>query len=197
MNGSLAASSLAISLALYAWAIRYYFSTTAITPCGMRLLAIAGTLSGICQCAVLFSSTLALSALLAGTALHLAGISLFVWVLASVPRSRLPVAHSPTQSQSLSTHGPFALFRHPCYLSYSLTWLGACVAHPHWATFLPACTMLTWYVCLAIGEERHIAKSPLSFTYAQYCSRVSWIGPKLFASQCAVAASKEPQGTDS
>lgn len=181
MTGVILAMALISSLILYGWAIQRYFAREGRVPAPMRGLALTGLVAGVSQCCVLLRSPPSAVGALAGGLLMLAGVCLFLWVLTSIPRGDLPIAFGTGRVDRVATTGPFGLFRHPCYLSYSLTWLGACAARPHVLTILPAAVMIVWYVCIARAEERRLLASSHGPGYAAYCRAVTWFGPSPFA----------------
>lgn len=190
MSGIIVAGALVCSLVLFGWAIQRYFARGKSVPTPMRILAALGVACGMSQCyALLRMPPSVVGAAVAGL-LIVTGLCLFLWVLVSVPRGDLPIAYGAARHDRILTTGPFGLFRHPCYLSYSLTWLGACVARPHVLTILPAVMMIAWYVCIAKAEESRLLASPYGTRYAAYRRAVTWLGPNPLVHRSA------PRGVD-
>lgn len=92
---------------------------------------------------------------IAGIAMYVAATLLFLSALESARRVPLPRTFvDDPMPKALITRGPFALIRHPFYVSYSLAWLAAPVA-----THAPVVTAMSLvaigiYVAAARREER-------------------------------------------
>ena len=93
---------------------------------------------------------------IAGIALYAAAATLFlssVEAARRVPLSRTLVEGLP---KSLITTGPFAVIRHPFYLSFSLAWLAAPVASHGPVIMLLSIGAIAVYVIAARREEREL-----------------------------------------
>lgn len=92
---------------------------------------------------------------IAGIAMYVAATLLFLSALEAARRVPLPRTFvDDPMPKALITRGPFALIRHPFYVSYSLAWLAAPVA-----THAPVVTAMSLmaigiYVAAARREER-------------------------------------------
>ena len=93
---------------------------------------------------------------IAGIALYAAAATLF---LSSVEAARrVPLARTLVEGlpKSLITTGPFAVIRHPFYLSFSLAWLAAPVASHGPVIMLLSIGAIAVYVIAARREEREL-----------------------------------------
>ena len=93
---------------------------------------------------------------IAGIALYAAATTLF---LSSVEAARrVPLARTLVEGppKSLITTGPFAVIRHPFYLSFSLAWLAAPVASHGIVIMLLSIGAIAVYVIAARREEREL-----------------------------------------
>lgn len=94
---------------------------------------------------------------IAGIAMYVAATLLFLSALEAARRVPLPRTFVEDQApKALITRGPFALIRHPFYLSYSLAWLAAPLA-TH-GPFVAALSLaaVAMYVVAARREERFL-----------------------------------------
>lgn len=94
---------------------------------------------------------------IAGIAMYVAATLLFLSALEAARRVPLPrtLVDDP-MPQALITRGPFAVVRHPFYISYSLAWLAAPVATQGPFIGLLALVAIGIYVYSAIREERQL-----------------------------------------
>ena len=93
---------------------------------------------------------------IAGIAMYAAAATLF---LSSVEAARrVPLARTLVEGlpKSLITTGPFAVIRHPFYLSFSLAWLAAPVASHGPVIMLLSIGAIAVYVIAARREEREL-----------------------------------------
>lgn len=93
---------------------------------------------------------------IAGIAMYAAATTLF---LSSVEAARrVPLARTLVEGmpKSLITTGPFAVIRHPFYLSFSLAWLAAPVASHGPVIMLLSIGAIAVYVIAARREEREL-----------------------------------------
>jgi protein-S-isoprenylcysteine O-methyltransferase Ste14 len=107
--------------------------------------------------------------------IHILGSGLFWWAFSSA--GRLDFASSPSRGIIL-TEGPFALVRHPFYLSYIIIWLGCVVVAPTPFVFLGFSVLMGVYIYSAVSEERMLLESEGASLYRQYQSQVAMFFPK-------------------
>ncbi|GAB1728614.1 hypothetical protein NU195Hw_g1416t1 [Hortaea werneckii] len=122
---------------------------------------------------------------LIATVCFLASLALFTWTAITTRPRRFSVIFGKAQPEYVVTHGPYAYIRHPTYVSYALTWIGAMaqlleVSRPRRFATLVAVTSFGGLMCLfregAKQEEeefRNDAKSEgVKRDYDEYASRV-------------------------
>ena len=94
---------------------------------------------------------------IAGIAMYVAATLLFLSALEAARRVHLPRALvDDPMPQALITSGPFAVVRHPFYISYALAWLAAPIATHGPFIGLLALVAIGIYVYAAIREERQL-----------------------------------------
>lgn len=106
---------------------------------------------------------------------HVLGAGLFWWAFFSA--GKLDFASSPSRG-IIITEGPFALVRHPFYLSYIIIWLGCVVIAPTPYVALGLSILLGVYIYSAVNEERMLLESEGADVYRQYQARVAMFFPK-------------------
>jgi protein-S-isoprenylcysteine O-methyltransferase Ste14 len=112
---------------------------------------------------------------LCATFAYLTSLLVFWWVIRS--RDQLDFAFG-TDVRKLITSGPFAIVRHPLYISYIITWAtGTFLFHSNllWITLI---ILVCFYVLAAHREEKTILRSKLKKEYSQYKKEVGMFLPK-------------------
>jgi protein-S-isoprenylcysteine O-methyltransferase Ste14 len=99
-------------------------------------------------------------------------IVLFFFSIYTLATVSFGLRFSNLTNRGIITNGPYAIVRHPAYISKALGW---------WALHIIAFTniwnyiaLLAWngvYFLRAMTEERHLRKDP---EYLEYCKRVKW-----------------------
>src|SRR5690242_13966714 len=152
-NLLLAVSVSLVAICSFAWALRGHFATVGRIPQGMRLLSAVSLLSYIMYVGLLFRNGRGAPV---PTMLGLAGftvsILLFWWTVAETRSHRLTLAYTDADPVTIRTRGPYALVRHPFYLSYILFWIGTALVAGSWQ-WVTALLLTAWYVHIARGEE--------------------------------------------
>jgi protein-S-isoprenylcysteine O-methyltransferase Ste14 len=119
------------------------------------------------------SGTMALAA-------YLLSLTLFLWARRTVQHQPLPIAFSDLAAMPpLVRTGPFALVRHPFYLSYSLTWLAGCAAAPTLPVAIVTAGMLLTYWVLATREEWWLLTNDDTGSYSAYLTETPRFIPRL------------------
>lgn len=116
----------------------------------------------------------------AGIAMYVAATMLFLSAIEAarrVPLARTLVVDPPPKS--LITTGPFALIRHPFYVSYSLAWLAAPVATHGPLITLLAVGAIAVYVIAARREERQL-EDRFGETFRNYKLVTGYVVPPVF-----------------
>lgn len=115
----------------------------------------------------------AAGALLAGA------LALFLWAARTNRERPLLLAFAASAPEHLQTGGPYALVRHPFYVSYLLAFLGGLVAaFTPWLVPAVALGAITYWRA-ASHEERRFAESPLRDAHRAYTARVGMFVPRL------------------
>ena len=106
----------------------------------------------------------------------LASISLFWWTIFTA--RKLDFAFSKNVGDLLTT-GPFALVRHPFYVSYILLWTSTTIVFNSAFLWLTLLYLVTFYFMSARGEEEVILNSKHSKEYLEYRKRAGMFLPKI------------------
>jgi protein-S-isoprenylcysteine O-methyltransferase Ste14 len=110
-----------------------------------------------------------------------ASLALFRWAARTNRARPLPLAFSGVLPPHLQMRGPYALVRHPFYVSYLLAFVGGWLAAGS-AWLLPALAFgLHTYWTAARREERGLRAGPLGDAYQEYAARVGMFLPHPFA----------------
>ncbi len=171
-------SALAVSLAVYAWAIRRVFAQTAQIALGMRALQLLGAVFGVATM-IVFVAIDSVSMMQGSVALAVYALALWIFSAArhAIAEHRLTLAFSDDVPQQLVQHGIYRLVRHPFYLAYSLTWIAGVVAVPHPITASACLVMLPIYWTAARFEEQKFLRSDLAAHYSDYARRTGMLWP--------------------
>jgi protein-S-isoprenylcysteine O-methyltransferase Ste14 len=112
-----------------------------------------------------------------GAAMVGAGCGLFVWALTYHP-CRPGRAFASDPPSVFISGGPYAIARHPIYLSYLLALGGAALLAQSWFVAALTAWMVVLYWYAARMEERIILSTPHSHAYAEYMRRVGPFWPR-------------------
>ena len=104
------------------------------------------------------------------------GMGLFWWAI--VTTKHLGYAFSDKVSK-IVTSGPFALIRHPFYLSYTLVWLTSLLLFNSLYLWITLTYLVTFYLSSAKSEEKVILKSDYSREYLEYSQNVGMFLPRI------------------
>jgi|SRR3989344_1650723 len=74
-------------------------------------------------------------------------------------------------NRGIATKGPYAIIRHPAYISKNLFWWITIIPIISWPAVLSASVWSFVYYIRAITEERHLIKDP---DYQEYCKKVKY-----------------------
>jgi protein-S-isoprenylcysteine O-methyltransferase Ste14 len=171
-------------LAVFVWnvlvftrALRSAFSRPEGVPPRMRMLAACGFLATMVDAWLLWSGPIRWPGFLAG--LMLLAISQWVFRAAvnATARHKLSLAFSGDVPTQLNQSGIYGRVRHPFYLAYTLTWLGAVIGTLHPGSVLALAVMFTFYLTAALHEERKFLASPLAAEYRAYRGRTGMFFP--------------------
>jgi len=115
----------------------------------------------------------------AGIAMYVVATLLFLSALEAARRVPLPrTLVSDTMPKALITGGPFALARHPFYVSYTLAWMAAPVATHGPVITLSGVLAVIIYIVAARREERQL-EAHFGAAYRAYRAKAGWILPSI------------------
>jgi protein-S-isoprenylcysteine O-methyltransferase Ste14 len=177
----LTAISLITGIAAFAsltWGIRYHFRIQGRMPAGMRRLSAASLAAFLLFLALVLSKGVAPVLALASAALFSGGTALFWWAVATTRNWPPAIAHADEIPQRVYETGAYAHVRHPFYLAYSLSWIGAALA-AGWPQWIASLVLIGWYFVLARLEEKRFTRSDVALQYAAYQARTGMFLPKL------------------
>lgn len=106
---------------------------------------------------------------------YLASLALFWWAWYSTRNQPLAWAFTGVVGDQVNRTGAYAFVRHPFYLAYCLTWLGASLVDQ--LLLLPAITMSIIYFRAASAEEKMILAGPMGPSYRDYAASVGMFFP--------------------
>jgi len=115
----------------------------------------------------------------AGLALYAAALAIFWWCVRINSDRPLSLAYSKDRPAHLVTRGPYAVVRHPFYVSYILCWLAGTLASGRAALLVTVAAMAWIYHRAALLEEAKFAASPLAESYRAYARRTGRYLPRL------------------
>jgi protein-S-isoprenylcysteine O-methyltransferase Ste14 len=186
MSVELAGSSLLLPISIslvaicsFAWALRGHFVTEGRMPKGMRLLSAISLLSYLIYVGLLFWRGYEVTiATIAGMIGFMLSLILFWWTVSKTRSRRLRLAYTDADPDTINTEGPYALVRHPFYLSYIIFWICTGLVAGSWQ-WVPALALTLWYVRVAQDEERRFRSTRLSDAYDRYRQRTGMLLPRL------------------
>lgn len=160
------------SFAAYARAIARFFARPDGMPRRMQLISVSGSVAAAVHVLWLAFGPLARSPLpIVSLVVYAAGLLLFAWTRRHTASHPPALAFSSAVPTRLFTTGPYAILRHPFYVSYSLTWLAGWVAAGSGVVLAPAAWMIALYVVAARQEERDLLMSVDAAAYRRYLRR--------------------------
>lgn len=112
----------------------------------------------------------------AGLLLYTTGFGLFWWSI--VTAKQLDFAFSDNVGKIITT-GPFAIVRHPLYLSYTLVWLTSTLLFNSFYLWITLTYLVSFYFISAKREEKVILKSDYSREYRNYSQKVGMFLPRI------------------
>ncbi len=115
----------------------------------------------------------------AGIALAMLGLALgiFLWALASHPRSRLSQVYCVDSPERLVRTGPYRHIRHPCYTTYLLSFSAVLVGTWRWWLVPVVLVNAVLYTHAAWSEEQKFMRSSLAEDYRSYRLRTGMFLP--------------------
>ena len=114
-----------------------------------------------------------------GVALAVAGLVLRAWAMATLGASYTRTLRA-TEGQSLVTHGPYRVLRHPGYAASCLVWIGATLAFGSW----PAAGLVGVLLVVAYGwrirAEEAMLEATFGQAYREYAARTWRLVPGVY-----------------
>ena len=183
MRFGLKFTGLAFALACFAsfaWAARSYFGRRGgVTGSQRRVLASMYATATLHGCAILYLNRGTIFHFVTGVALYTFSFLLF-WTAASAARqTRLQLFFSKVPPNSLLTHGPYQVVRHPFYVAYTLAWIaGSIIVDKPW--LLASAGFCLWiYYRAARLEEASFQQTAFAQAYARYSEMVGMFVPRI------------------
>lgn len=159
----------ALVFSVFAHAIRSLFSRPDGMPATMRWMANLGALGALAHVVTIATRDSSSDGRTAvAVVIYLLALALFSWARETIRHHPLPIAFSTSQPALVVTTGPYALMRHPFYVSYTLAWFAGVVGAPSAWTVLPAVVMSCFYVVAARSEERALLTGSHADGYQRY-----------------------------
>lgn len=167
-----------LNIVLFARALRSSF----VRPDGVRLrmrgLVVCGTVASVSDALLLWFAPERTLCLLGGAALLVCSQWVYRSAVRATTRHKLSLAFSGDAPTHLNESGIYSRVRHPFYLAYTLTWLGAVAGTLHWGAILGLVMMFCFYLAAALHEERKFLASGLAAEYRAYRRRTGMFLPK-------------------
>jgi len=164
-------------IAAYMWSVRGHFSSDTM-PRGASVIAVAVIVSTLLFLFLTWFVAQPPAAQLAGLTLQLASAALFWAAILASRKARLRFVFDDEHPRSIVADGPYAVMRHPFYVSYVIFWTGWAVAvWSPWAV-VNVVVLTALYVMAAQKEERGFDASPLAAAYAEYRTRAGFFWPR-------------------
>lgn len=113
-----------------------------------------------------------------GNVLLAASVALFVWSHASLGKN-WSVNVERTEGQSLVTHGPYRLVRHPMYSSLFLMAFGLVLATASPVAALPYFVSIAAMYLDRVGDEERLMLDTFGEQYERYMRRTGRLVPRL------------------
>ncbi|MCC7049838.1 MAG: isoprenylcysteine carboxylmethyltransferase family protein [Alphaproteobacteria bacterium] len=166
----------------YGWGLARFFRTPSKDARGHRLITWATAASVLAHyLALAFFYRGSGARFAAAMALYAVSLLLFWWCVAVNRAQPLSLAFSTDRPHHLITAGPYAVIRHPFYLSYMLCWIAGMVASGRWILAVTVAVMGWIYRRAAIAEEAKFAASPLAEAYRLYAAATGRFLPCLWS----------------
>lgn len=121
-----------------------------------------------------FQKELTVIELILSSLSYLTALSLFIW---SIRTARTLNFATDTHNSDVIESGPYAIVRHPCYLSYSWIWFSSALLLNHWVVWTTSTALFLSYVVSARLEEKNLLRGHLRGKYSKYCKHVNMFVP--------------------
>lgn len=175
---------------LYVWAAKYHFTTEKLPP-GAKLIAVLVIAVAVLFVYLTWLLAQPLAAQLAGLALMLVSVWLFLAAIRASRTARLRAAFDEEKPHSFLSEGPYRHIRHPFYASYILFWVGWALAVFWVWAFVPVAILIYIYVTAARAEEARFAETGFAEQYAAHKRRAGLFWPRLGAPDGKAASGED------
>jgi len=101
---------------------------------------------------------------------------LFIWSLKTAKNMNFALGEPKL---GIITSGPFAIVRHPFYLSYILIWLCNTLLFNSLILWITLTYLIAFYIFSARSEEKAILKTEYSREYREYRNKVGMFLPRI------------------
>jgi len=129
----------------------------------------------IFTCYYFYTGEVSVIAALCCALLYATSLALFWWSIKTAGKLDFAAGSNPG---SLLTKGPYAIARHPFYLSYSAIWITSTLLWNDLTLWVSLTVLLYIYVSSAKAEENEILQSVLSNEYIEYKKTTGMFWPK-------------------
>ncbi len=144
----------------------------------MRILAVSATFTMVAHLLGMIAIPQpSYSFRIVGIALLCLALSLHLWSLYVARSARLGIAFSNSTPNQIIRSGPFAIVRHPIYLSYLMAWSGGALCINALWPWVFVIMLLVQYVMAIQREEQWLLSSEMSAEYRQYQRTVGALFP--------------------
>lgn len=103
-------------------------------------------------------------------------LALFIWTANNAKGSRIALDY---KTKSLHTKGPYAMVRHPFYLSYILAWTSTAVLFNSFVLWITLSFLVAFYITIAHKEEKAISRGTLAAEYKSYSKCAGMFLPRI------------------
>ena len=167
-----------MNFALFGIALRVLFERERRTPMLTRVMVGVGLAVSCLHVYALSTAPVPALAAVVGVGLYVLAGALFSWAAHSVRGRGFRLAYVPGPPSAVFSGGPYRLFRHPLYLSYTMAWLAGAVATMSIPLLFTVAAMVAFYVGAAYREERQILRSAAGDDYRAYRRQAGVLLPR-------------------
>lgn len=114
-----------------------------------------------------------------GLVVAAAGLALRAWAMATLGASYTRTLRA-TEGQSLVTHGPYRVLRHPGYAASCLVWIGATLAFGRWPAAVVVGVLLILAYSWRIRAEETMLEATFGQAYRDYAARTWRLVPRVY-----------------
>lgn len=161
------------------WAVRSHFASEEMLP-RAKLISTFVIFNMFLLVYLTWTLVQPVVAQIIGALIMIGSAWLFFAAIKASKEAQLRFAFDPEKPHSLLDSGPYALVRHPFYVSYIMLWLGWALAAWSLWTLPIFVILLVLYINAAQMEERNFAGTPMADDHVAYKRRVGFFWPNIF-----------------